>query len=124
VRVDAGRTPKTNIAVRRTLQAAGERTDPSDALIDCVVAWDNLVGSSAGESTFGVSSALGWLSINQCARIMSPTISHGRHTQPLLLRREPSIEARRLAKPLRKSPKCANIVSLLLIQLLIDPVAS
>lgn len=61
VRIDAGRKPKIDIAVRRALQAAGERTDASDALIDCVVVWENLVGSSAGESTFRVSSALGWL---------------------------------------------------------------
>lgn len=60
-RVHVSRGSKIDIAVRRTLQAAGERTDPTDALIDCVVAWENLVGSSQGEPTLRVSSALGWL---------------------------------------------------------------
>jgi hypothetical protein len=60
-RVHVSRGSKIDIAVRRTLQAASERSDPSDALIDCVVAWENLVGSSEGEPTLRVSSALGWL---------------------------------------------------------------
>jgi hypothetical protein len=60
-RVDAHRVPGIEIALKRTLSAAAERGDPSDALIDAVIAWENLVGSSEGEPTLRVSAALAWL---------------------------------------------------------------
>ena len=59
--VDKCRVPSIAIALRRTLQATAERTDPTDALVDAVIAWENLVGSSQGEPTLRVSAALAWL---------------------------------------------------------------
>ena len=43
------------------VQAATDRSDPSDALVDAVIAWENLVGSRRGEPTLRVSAALAWL---------------------------------------------------------------
>jgi len=60
-RVDNGRVKSIDIAVRRTLRATAERADPTDALIDAVIAWENLVGSQKGEPTLRVSAALAWL---------------------------------------------------------------
>ena len=59
--VDAQRVPNIDVAVRRTLMAAAERPDPTDALVDAVIAWENLVGSREGEPTLRVSAALAWL---------------------------------------------------------------
>lgn len=54
--------PKSiDIAVRRLLMAMNDRTDPSDALVDSVIAWENLFGSGQGESTLRVSTAMAWL---------------------------------------------------------------
>jgi hypothetical protein len=60
-RVDSRRIPAVDIAIRRTLLAAAERADPTDALVDAVIAWENLVGSSEGEQTLRISAALAWL---------------------------------------------------------------
>ncbi len=60
-RVDNGRIPSIDIAIRRALLAAAERADPTDALVDAVIAWENLVGSSEGEQTLRISTALAWL---------------------------------------------------------------
>lgn len=59
--VDAQRVPSIDVAVRRTLMAAAERPDPTDALVDAVIAWENLVGSREGEPTLRLSAALAWL---------------------------------------------------------------
>jgi hypothetical protein len=59
--VDQGRVASVGVAIRRTLQAAAERPDPSDALVDAVIAWENLVGSRQGEPTLRVSAAMAWL---------------------------------------------------------------
>lgn len=61
VRVADGRIPSIGIAIRRTLLAAVERADATDALVDAVIALENLVGSSEGESRLRVSAALAWL---------------------------------------------------------------
>jgi len=37
-RVDSGRIPGVDIAIRRTLLAAAERADPTDAFVDAVIA--------------------------------------------------------------------------------------
>jgi hypothetical protein len=37
--------------LRRLLKAAGERDDPVDVLVDAVVAWENLFGSTRTRST-------------------------------------------------------------------------
>jgi hypothetical protein len=48
------------IALERTLAAATERNDASDVLIDSVIAWENLLGTTQ-ETTFRVTAALAWL---------------------------------------------------------------
>jgi len=48
------------IALRRILRSFSEQRDPVDALIDAVIAWENMLGSTA-ETTFKVCSALAWL---------------------------------------------------------------
>lgn len=60
-RVDSRRIPGIDIAIRRTLLAAAERADPTDAFVDAVIAWENLVGASEGEQTLRISAALAWL---------------------------------------------------------------
>lgn len=59
-RVAALYDPSIAIAVRRTLSAVSERTfDVEDALIDAVIAWENLFGTgSNAEMTFRVTTAL------------------------------------------------------------------
>lgn len=60
-RVDQGRVKNITVAIRRTLFAAADRADPTDALVDAVIAWENLVGSTQGEPTLRISAALAWL---------------------------------------------------------------
>lgn len=60
-RVHSGRIPGIDIAIRRTLLAAAERADPTDAFVDAVIAWENLVGASEGEQRLRISAALAWL---------------------------------------------------------------
>jgi len=60
-RINSERRPSFDVAIRRTLSAAGARTDPQDSLVDLVIAWENLLGSRQGEPTLRVSAALGWL---------------------------------------------------------------
>ena len=59
--VDSLRVPSVEVAITRLLLAETERKDPVDVLIDAVIAWENLVGSSSGEPTLRVSAALAWL---------------------------------------------------------------
>ena len=59
--VDDRRVKNINVAIRRTLFAAADRVDPTDALVDAVIAWENLVGSSQGEPTLRIAAALAWL---------------------------------------------------------------
>lgn len=59
--VDSQRVPSVEVAITRLLLAETERKDPVDVLIDAVIAWENLVGSSNGEPTLRVSAALAWL---------------------------------------------------------------
>jgi len=53
-------TPRLDVALSRMIRVASERRDPVDALIDAVVAWENMVGSKA-ETTFKVCAAMAWL---------------------------------------------------------------
>lgn len=39
----------------------GERRNPDDALLDAVIAWENLVGADEGETTLRITTALAWL---------------------------------------------------------------
>jgi len=58
--VRSHRTPSTAVAVRRMLQALGERHNPEDVLVDAVVVWENLFGASQ-ETTMRICTALAWL---------------------------------------------------------------
>ncbi len=55
--VEDAHAPAVEVATRRLVSAAGHRMDKSDALIDAVMAWENLVGSET-EVSFRVSAAL------------------------------------------------------------------
>lgn len=54
-------TEKINIGVRRLLSAANVRTDMADRLVDAVIVWENLFGTSQGESRLRISTAMAWL---------------------------------------------------------------
>ena len=60
-RIEAHWAPHTDIAIRRILSAAHARTDPVDRLLDAVIAWENLFGTSEGEPRLRISSAMAWL---------------------------------------------------------------
>jgi hypothetical protein len=55
--IDAAHVPAVDIAARRLVSASAQRFDQSDALIDAVMVWENLVGTST-ETTFRVTAAL------------------------------------------------------------------
>lgn len=59
--IEANWSPTIDIAVRRVLSAAQARNDPSDRLVDSVIAWENLFGTSEGEPRLRISSAMAWL---------------------------------------------------------------
>ena len=52
--------PKLDIALNRMVRVASERREPADALIDAVIAWENMLGSRS-ETIFKVCAALAWL---------------------------------------------------------------
>jgi len=60
-RVDASWTGRIDIAVRRLLNASNARTDMADRLVDSVIVWENLFGTSQGEPRLRISAALAWL---------------------------------------------------------------
>lgn len=49
---------KIELALTRILRAIAERREPSDVLIDSVIAWERLFGTKEGEPTFRVTSCL------------------------------------------------------------------
>ncbi len=53
-------TPRLDIALNRMIRVASERRDPADALIDAVIAWENMLGSKT-ETTFKVCASMAWL---------------------------------------------------------------
>ena len=55
--VDRAHMPSVDIAARRLVSAIAHRLDRSDALIDAVMVWENILGTSS-EVTFRVSAAL------------------------------------------------------------------
>lgn len=55
--VDRAHLPTVDIAARRLISACAHRFDPSDALIDAVMVWETLAGTSS-ETTFRVTAAL------------------------------------------------------------------
>lgn len=60
-RLLAERKPLLDVAITRTLRALGERADPADAIVDCVTAWESLVGSNADGLKLRVTASLAWL---------------------------------------------------------------
>jgi hypothetical protein len=52
---------KIDVALTRILRAASERREPSDLLIDAVIAWENLFGTKEGEPTLRISSSIALL---------------------------------------------------------------
>lgn len=60
-RIESHWAPRVDIAVRRVLSAAHARTDPADRLVDAVIAWENLFGTSQGETRLRITSAMTWL---------------------------------------------------------------
>ncbi len=49
---------KVDIALSRVLRASAERRDPVDVLIDAVIAWENLFGSSNGELKLRITASM------------------------------------------------------------------
>jgi hypothetical protein len=54
------RRPDFEVAIRRAISGMTSRGDPSDALVDLVIAWENLFGSST-ELKFRISTAIAWI---------------------------------------------------------------
>lgn len=59
--INDNRASGTDVAVRRVISASAVRVDPVDALVDLVIAWENLFGSRQGEPTLRISAAIGWV---------------------------------------------------------------
>jgi hypothetical protein len=57
-RLNNAHLDKVELALSRILRAIAERLEPSDVLIDSVIAWESLFGSSEGEPTFRVTTCL------------------------------------------------------------------
>jgi Apea-like HEPN len=49
---------RIELALSRILRAIAERREPSDTLIDSIIAWENLFGSKEGELRFRITSSL------------------------------------------------------------------
>jgi hypothetical protein len=54
----ASQAKKIEVAITRVLKALAERREPSDVLIDSVIAWENIFGTAEGEPTFRVTACL------------------------------------------------------------------
>jgi Apea-like HEPN len=59
--IESSWTPRIDIAVRRILSAANSRTDMADRLVDSVIVWENLFGTTQGEPRLRISAAMAWL---------------------------------------------------------------
>ncbi len=57
-RLSSPRIEKIEVALTRILRALAERREPSDVLIDSVIAWENIFGSREGEPTLRVTASL------------------------------------------------------------------
>ena len=53
--------PSVRVAIKRCLSAFAERSKADDALIDLVIAMENLFGAKEGELRFRISTAMAWL---------------------------------------------------------------
>lgn len=65
--VDTHWGTRIDVAIRRFLSAANARTDRADRLVDSVIVWENLFGTSQGETQLRVSAAMAWLLANDPA---------------------------------------------------------
>lgn len=54
------RRPDFEVAIRRTISGMASRGDPSDALVDLVIGWENLFGANQ-ELSFRISASIGWI---------------------------------------------------------------
>ncbi len=50
-----------DLRMRRLLGAVSSRLDPMDGFVDSIIAWENLVGTAEGESTFRIGGAMSML---------------------------------------------------------------
>jgi len=57
-RLSVPHVSKIDVALTRILRALAERREPSDVLIDSVIAWENIFGSREGEPTLRVTASL------------------------------------------------------------------
>jgi hypothetical protein len=57
-RLNAVAASKIEVALTRILRAIAERREPSDVLIDSVIAWESIFGTKEGEPTFRVTMCL------------------------------------------------------------------
>jgi Apea-like HEPN len=57
-RLSNAHVDRIELALTRILRAIAERREPSDVLIDSVIAWENLFGSEEGEPTFRITTCL------------------------------------------------------------------
>lgn len=57
-RLSTPHVARIELALSRVLRAIAERREPSDVLIDSVIAWENLFGTKEGEPTFRISTCL------------------------------------------------------------------
>jgi hypothetical protein len=55
--IDVAHTSSVEVAARRLVSASAQRTDRADALIDAVIVWENIVGTTQ-ETTFRVTASL------------------------------------------------------------------
>lgn len=52
--LDTKSVSRIELALRRVLRAIAERREPSDVLVDSVIAWENIFGTRDGEPTFRI----------------------------------------------------------------------
>jgi len=65
--IDRHRQPTADIAIRRVISAVQVRAEPADRLVDSVIAWENLFGTSEGEPRLRISAAMAWLLASDAA---------------------------------------------------------
>jgi hypothetical protein len=67
-RIERDYSDRLDIAVKRTLSSLTTRWDPTDRLIDAVVALENLFGTGSGELAFRISAGTAYLLERDAAR--------------------------------------------------------
>lgn len=95
-RIERDYSDRLDIAVKRTLSSLTTRWDPTDRLIDAVVALENLFGTGSGELAFRISAGTAYLlerdparrvatqeEVNRLYNVRSKIV-HGAHAPPQL----------------------------------------